>query len=171
MEAPLCTWRIRFNNQNNQKRRGDKGGRCYHCSLLLLLLKRRHDVCACVFSGTVLHVAARENSVRCAEAILSTSHSHHCRDGGETDRGGGGVSVVELEALATEHRQTPLMTAAQHGHVDMVRLLVAAGADINRQTSTCSTPLIVACHYGHVDCVNALLGQSLPADVSSLILR
>lgn len=96
--------------------------------------------------GTVLHVAARENSIRCTEAILSHSHCPN----GETVR-------IEVDALATEHRQTPLMTAALHGHVDMMRLLVAAGADINRQTSSCSTALIVACHYGHVNCVHALL--------------
>ena len=98
----------------------------------------------------MLHVAARENSILCAEAILSHSRSSDDK------------SVhVEVEALATEHRQTPLMTAAAHGHVDIVRLLVAAGADINRQTDACSTALIVACHYGHVDCVHALLGQCL----------
>ena len=68
---------------------------------------------------------------------------------------------VDVEALATEHQQTPMMTAAAHGNVDIVRLLVAAGADINRQTNGCSTALIVACHYGHVDCVHALLGQSV----------
>jgi len=96
----------------------------------------------------VLHVAARENSINCAEAILSHSHSSH-----------GKAVHVEVDALAMEHRQTPLMTAALHGNVDIVRLLVAAGADIDRQTSGCSTALIVACHYGHVDCVHALLGR------------
>lgn len=92
----------------------------------------------------MLHVAARDNSVRCVEAILSRAKTVH----------------VEVDALATEHRQTPLMTAAAHGHVDIVRLLVDAGAEINRQTAGCSTALIVACHYGHVDCVHLLLGQS-----------
>jgi len=100
-------------------------------------------------AGTVLHVAARENSIQCVEVILSHSHSP-----------GSATVHVDIEALATEHRQTPLMTAAVHGHEDIVRMLVAAGADINRQTSRCSTALIVACHYGHVDCVHALLGQS-----------
>jgi len=129
-----------------------------HVRLLQLPVVARHAL-SCI-TGTALHVAARENSIRCVEAILSWR-------GGETDAHGGGGGV-ELEALATEHRQTPLMTAALHGHVDMVRLLVAAGADIDRQTSTCSTALIVACHYGHVDCVHALLGQS--PTVSALIL-
>ena len=95
----------------------------------------------------MLHVAARDNNIDCTKAILSYSHS----------------SNVEIDALATEHRQTPLMTAAAHGHVQIVRLLVAAGADINRQTSGCSTALIVACHYGHIDCVHALLGQCFTA--------
>ena len=99
-------------------------------------------------AGTVLHVAARENSIQCVEVILSHSQSPS-----------GEAVHVDVEALATEHQQTPLMTAAVHGHVDIVRILVAAGADINRQTSGCSTALIVACHYGHVDCVHALLGQ------------
>jgi len=98
----------------------------------------------------VLHVAARENSILCVEAILS-----HC-----SNKSSDGEAVhVEVDALATEHRQTPLMTAAAHGHVDIVRMLIDAGADINRQTDGCSTALIVACHYGHVDCVHTLLGQ------------
>ena len=93
-------------------------------------------------------MAARDNSIDCVEVILSHSHAPN------------GESVhVDVDALATEHQQTPLMMAALHGHVDIVRLLVSAGADINRQSSGCSTALIVACHYGHVDCVHALLGQ------------
>lgn len=65
-------------------------------------------------SGTVLHVAARENSTRCIEAIFSHSHRSAADDVGT-------VRHVEVDALATEHRQTPLMTAALHGHVDIVR--------------------------------------------------
>jgi len=114
-------------------------------------IKSKSNYSVLWISGTLLHVAARENSLLCTEAILSQNNWSNDDS----------VHVVEVDALATEHRQTALMMAAAHGHVDIVRLLVAAGADINRQTYGCSTALIVACHYGQVDCVHALLGQCL----------
>lgn len=98
-------------------------------------------------SGTALHVAARHNSVRCLDLILSSAS----------------VPAVDVEALATDRQQTPLMTAAEYGHVTVVGRLLAAGSDVNRQTDECSSALIVACHYGHAECVYALLGQSVIA--------
>jgi ankyrin repeat protein len=88
--------------------------------------------------GTPLHVAAVHNSVRCADLLLAQTG-------------------VDVDSLATVHRQTPLMTSAAHGHVTVLRRLLTAGAAVDRQTAGCSTALIVACHYGHVDCAHALL--------------
>ena len=96
-------------------------------------------------TGTALHVAARHNSLRCIDLILSPDGSTNI--------------VADVEALATDRQQTALMMAAEHGHVAIVRKLLAAGSDINRQTDECSSALIVASHYGHADCVNLLLGR------------
>lgn len=44
---------------------------------------------------------------------------------------------------------TPLMEAASAGHTDIVRLLIAHGADVNAQSSSGNTPLMYACAGGH----------------------
>ena len=69
---------------------------------------------------------------------------------------------------------TPLMEAASAGHtgaiednnnevkllqscLDIVRLLIAHGADVNAQSSSGNTPLMYACAGGHEDVVRVLL--------------
>lgn len=49
------------------------------------------------------------------------------------------------------------MEAASAGHVDIVRLLVAHGADCNAISGSGNTPLMYACAGGHEECVRALL--------------
>ncbi|KAL3278379.1 hypothetical protein HHI36_013707 [Cryptolaemus montrouzieri] len=52
---------------------------------------------------------------------------------------------------------TPLMEAASAGHLDIVRLLVAHGADVNAQSTTGNTPLMYGCAGGHTEVVQFLL--------------
>ncbi len=52
---------------------------------------------------------------------------------------------------------TPLMEAASAGHTDIVRLLIAHGADVNAQSSSGNTPLMYACAGGHEEVVRVLL--------------
>lgn len=52
---------------------------------------------------------------------------------------------------------TPLMEAASAGHLDIVRLLIAHGADVNAQSTSGNTPLMYACAGGHEDAVETLL--------------
>ncbi|XP_060527199.1 ankyrin repeat domain-containing protein 17-like isoform X2 [Cylas formicarius] len=52
---------------------------------------------------------------------------------------------------------TPLMEAASAGHLDIVRLLVHHGADVNAQSTSGNTPLMYACAGGHTDVVKFLL--------------
>lgn len=49
------------------------------------------------------------------------------------------------------------MESASAGHVDIVRLLIAHGADVNAVSSSGNTPLMYACAGGHEECVRALL--------------
>ncbi|XP_050294137.1 ankyrin repeat and KH domain-containing protein 1-like isoform X2 [Anthonomus grandis grandis] len=46
---------------------------------------------------------------------------------------------------------TPLMEAASAGHLDIVRLLVHHGADVNAQSTSGNTPLMYACAGGHTE--------------------
>ncbi|XP_006817520.1 ankyrin repeat and KH domain-containing protein 1-like [Saccoglossus kowalevskii] len=52
---------------------------------------------------------------------------------------------------------TPLMESSSAGHTDIIRLLLAHGADINAQSSTGNTPLMYTCNGGHEDAVKVLL--------------
>ena len=47
--------------------------------------------------------------------------------------------------------QTPLSSPAGDGHVDVVRLLLEKGAEVDRAKEDGWTPLLIACQQGHVE--------------------
>ncbi|KAG8236832.1 hypothetical protein J437_LFUL017116 [Ladona fulva] len=51
------------------------------------------------------------------------------------------------------------MLSVSHGRLDMVQLLLEAGADVNIQDEDGSTALMCAAEHGHADIVRALLAQ------------
>lgn len=57
---------------------------------------------------------------------------------------------------------TPLMAAASGGYVDIVKLLLVHGADVNAQSSTGARPYPVSCGDGRVRLV-PLACRSLPS--------
>jgi hypothetical protein len=67
------------------------------------------------------------------------------------------MSDVNIRAL--KHSQTALMLAVSHGNLDMVQMLIEAGADINIQDDDGSTALMCAAEHGHIDIVKYLLAQ------------
>lgn len=86
---------------------------------------------------TALHLAAIRNSGKVASLILQ-----------------GGDAAVDI----TDQRMcTPLYYAAQFGHVWLIKLLCAAGANINYHNNTTPTALFVACEQGNTGAVVALL--------------
>ena len=52
---------------------------------------------------------------------------------------------------------TPLMEAAQEGHVNIVKFLMDKGALINAETNTGDTALTYACANGHTHIADILL--------------
>lgn len=58
------------------------------------------------------------------------------------------------------------MLAVSHGNLDMVEMLLNAGADINIQDEDGSTALMCAAEHGRIDIVKHLLSQT---DCDSLI--
>jgi ankyrin repeat protein len=60
---------------------------------------------------------------------------------------------------------TPLHLASQAAAVDVVKTLVAGGANVNAPTATGATPLMLAATSGRIDVTNALL--ELGADANA----
>ncbi len=52
---------------------------------------------------------------------------------------------------------TPLMEAAQEGHLELVKYLIKSRANVNAQTGTGDTALTYACENGHTDVADVLL--------------
>lgn len=52
------------------------------------------------------------------------------------------------------------MLSVSHGRVEVVRLLLAAGADVNVQDADGSTALMCAAEHGHTTIVKLLLAQT-----------
>lgn len=66
---------------------------------------------------------------------------------------------------------TPLMEAAQEGHLDLVRYLLETNANVHAQTQTGDTALTYACENGHTDVAELLLqfGSDLVSNSSIII--
>ena len=68
-------------------------------------------------------------------------------------------SYLGFPLLSTQAGQTALMLAVSHGRIDMVKALLACGADVNIQDDEGSTALMCASEHGHVEIVKLLLAQ------------
>ncbi|XP_018614732.2 KN motif and ankyrin repeat domain-containing protein 1a isoform X1 [Scleropages formosus] len=65
----------------------------------------------------------------------------------------------DVNAKASQAGQTALMLAVSHGRMDMVKALLACGADVNIQDDEGSTALMCASEHGHAEIVKLLLAQ------------
>lgn len=59
---------------------------------------------------------------------------------------------------------SPLLFAASQGHVELARLLLSAGADVEGVAGNDASPLVVATHSGHSDLARLLLEQGADAN-------
>lgn len=59
----------------------------------------------------------------------------------------------------------PLWCAAAAGHMDIVKLLISHGAEVNTITRTNSTPLRAACFDGHLEIVKYLVQHGADIEV------
>lgn len=66
---------------------------------------------------------------------------------------------LRFPLLSMQAGQTALMLAVSHGRIDMVKALLACGADVNIQDDEGSTALMCASEHGHVEIVKLLLAQ------------
>mmetsp|Transcript_128078 Transcript_128078/g.370719 ORF Transcript_128078/g.370719 Transcript_128078/m.370719 type:complete len:725 (-) Transcript_128078:233-2407(-) len=85
---------------------------------------------SCAREGSRLLEAARLGNRELAERAL--------RARADVDHAGAGAG------------RTPLYLASRHGHLDMVRFLRGAGANINKTTLAGASPAWAAAHFGHL---------------------
>ena len=64
---------------------------------------------------------------------------------------------VEITLRWNGHYSTPLIEAARGGHEEVIRVLLKAGAVVNRTVQLGMSPLHLAARYGHIDIVRLLL--------------
>eukprot|EP00731_Ephydatia_muelleri_P038788 Em0910g1a len=51
----------------------------------------------------------------------------------------------------------PLVSASQNGHLEIVKSLIEAGANVNHTAKDGWTPLVIASHDGHLEIVKSLI--------------
>lgn len=114
---------------------------------------------------TLLLLAGAPVNVRVTEDLSTPLHKA-CA-GGKS----GHLSAVKqlLENGADVHalnkwRETPLLTAANHGQADAVEALLKHGADPCKCTDTGWSPLSIAAYKGHDDVVRLLLEEGAPTE-------
>jgi len=128
---------------------------------LKLFLDNRHErevsllVSARTNGATPLVMAARNGHSEVATYLIE-----RCRADIEQ------VGSVTFDGETIEGAP-PLWCAAAAGHMDIVRLLVSHGANVNSTTKTNSTPLRAACFDGHFDIVEYLISNGADIEVAN----
>ncbi|RZF38209.1 hypothetical protein LSTR_LSTR005570 [Laodelphax striatellus] len=139
-----------------------------HVELALLLIERGANIEEVNDEGyTPLMEAAREGHEEMVSVLLNRGANINAQTEETQETAltlaccGGFMDVAdylikngaELELGAS----TPLMEAAQEGHLELVRYLLDAAADVHAQTQTGDTALTYACENGHTDVADLLL--------------
>jgi ankyrin repeat protein len=127
---------------------------------------------------TALHWAVRANDLETARALLDAgANSNAANRYGVTplSLAAENSSVAMVEALlksgADPKRPMILMTAAHSGNADVVRVLVAHGADVNEQEpSRGETALMWAASENHPEAIKVLIEQGADPNARSTVL-
>ncbi|KAH0419847.1 hypothetical protein CcaCcLH18_14269 [Colletotrichum camelliae] len=67
--------------------------------------------------------------------------------------------------IRAENGSTALAFASRNGHMEMVRLLLEKGADMNAVDNEGQTPMYVASYYGHLDVLQHLIKRGADKDI------
>lgn len=116
---------------------------------------------------TPLHIAARTGEITLVEKLLAKGANVNARTAAEP------VSATYSELFQrfrfTAGELTPLMLAAQHDHVEVMRALVAAGADGRLKAQDGTTVLTAATSSGYLDAVQYAYELDPDVNVTSTV--
>jgi ankyrin repeat protein len=109
--------------------------------LSYLISQAPTEIAPAAAAGVTLHAAAEQGDL----AAINAQLKQH-------------VPVDQArDATGDRKGETPLMAAAYSGHVEAVRALLKAGAQMNARSGDGNTALILAAGWGDIDSVRALL--------------
>ncbi|KAM6221397.1 ankyrin repeat domain-containing protein 17 isoform 2-T2 [Rhynchocyon petersi] len=153
-----------------------------HVKIVKLLLAHKADVNAQSSTGnTALTYACAGGYVDVVKVLLESGASieDHNENGHTPLMEAGSAGHVEVARLllengaginthSNEFKESALTLACYKGHLEMVRFLLAAGADQEHKTDEMHTALMEACMDGHVEVARLLLDSgaqvNMPAD-------
>jgi hypothetical protein len=94
---------------------------------------------------------------------------HHCAENGFTTSVKRLLSIrnINVNVKDDEYGATPLHDAAYNGHVEIARLLLQSGADVNAKDRWDRTPLHFAAIQGHVDILHLLVENGADLEAQS----
>ncbi|XP_063795336.1 CARD- and ANK-domain containing inflammasome adapter protein-like [Pseudophryne corroboree] len=121
---------------------------------------------------TPLHIAAAAGNTETVEALLKSQARYSVKDmdgctpvhyaviSGSTDVVKALLNAGKNKNIEDKNvwRKTLLHLAAEHGHSDLINLLLTSGAAINPLDNNRDTPLHCACKSGHLRAVQTLVG-------------
>jgi hypothetical protein len=106
---------------------------------------------------TCIHLQPIMMNVKLGES--GETQLHHCARKGLTTSVKRLLSIrnINVNVKDDEYGATPLHYAAYNGHVEISRLLLQNGAEVNVKSISGSTPLHYAAYNGHVDILHLLV--------------
>lgn len=77
--------------------------------------------------------------------------------------------ITDVNAELPGDTDSPLMAAAEHAdQLDLMKLLITAGADVNKRNSDMDTPLLVACYAENIEAVKLLVEHGADVNAAEL---
>jgi len=114
-----------------------------------------------------LHIATRSGDLALVEKLIAKGASVNVRTARTPVPAGGPGSAGAFRYVTGE--QTPLMLAAKADHVDVMRALVAGGADVQLKAQDGTTVLSAAAGSGHLDAVQYAYELNPDVKVASVV--
>lgn len=131
-----------------------------------MVLDHGADINHTDYSGrTALHIASTNGHLDIVKLLLARG----INPDGRSDHGETAIckAVILFETDCMLADSTPLHCAAEHGHSNIVNILLAHGSDSERQDQFGNTPLVEALRGSHLDCVHALLDHGADVNVKN----